>query len=73
MALSEENGGMVMPVSPYYGGNGNGDGMFGNGGWWIILMLLIFGNGMWGWFRNERHGWHDGRSVSLDESEPADQ
>lgn len=50
MALSEENGGMVMPVSPYYGGNGNGDGMFGNSGWWLILLLLIFGNGMWGGF-----------------------
>ena len=35
---------MVMPVAPYYGGNGSGD-MFGgfSGGWWIILLLLCLG------------------------------
>ena len=41
--------GMVMPVSPMYGG---GQGGFGNGwggdGWWIILLLLLAGNGGWG-------------------------
>lgn len=51
MALMDENGGngMVMPVAPMYGGNGGG---FGNNGWggdwaWIILLLLLAGNG-WG-------------------------
>lgn len=51
MALMDENGGngMVMPVTPMYGGNGGG---FGNNGWggdwaWIILLLLLAGNG-WG-------------------------
>ena len=40
------NGGMVMPVSPMYGGNG-GSGFFGGDWAWIILLLLIGGNG-WG-------------------------
>ena len=51
MALENGNGsgnGMVMPVSPMYGG---GNGGFGNGfgqdGWWILL-LLLFASGGWG-------------------------
>lgn len=48
MAFDETNGsGMVMPVAPAYGGNG-GFGGFGDGGWWIILLFLVLGNGMWG-------------------------
>jgi hypothetical protein len=46
MALTDENS-MVMPVAPMYG---NGNGGFGNfgGDWaWIILLLLLAGNG-WG-------------------------
>lgn len=47
MALTDENGtGMVMPVAPMYG-NGNGSGFFGGDWAWIILLLLIGGNG-WG-------------------------
>ena len=47
MALTDEGSNMVMPVSPMYGGYGNGG--FGMGGdWaWILLLLLIGGNG-WG-------------------------
>ena len=46
--LTDQNGGngMVMPVSPMYGGNG-GSGFFGGDWAWIILLLLIGGNG-WG-------------------------
>ena len=50
MALTDENGsGMVMPVQPMYGGGyGNGgSGFFGGDLAWIILLLLIGGNG-WG-------------------------
>lgn len=50
MALTDEGtGGMVMPVAPMYGGNGGGfaDG-FGNGGWWILLLFILLGNGAWG-------------------------
>ena len=49
MAISNESNGMVMPVSPMYGG-GYGNGGFGmNGDWaWIILLLLLAGNGGWG-------------------------
>ncbi len=45
----EENGAMnsmVMPVSPMYGGGNNA--MFGDNWAWIILLLLLVGNGGWG-------------------------
>ena len=46
MALTDEN--MVMPVMPMNGGMGGlGDG-FGNGGWWILLLFILLGNGAWG-------------------------
>lgn len=50
MSLVDGNGGngMVMPVSPMYGGGyGVGSG-FGGDGWWIILLLLLACNGGWG-------------------------
>lgn len=51
--LSSETGGsgMVMPVSPMYGGGyGGGFGGFGGDGWWVILFLFaLMGNG-WGGF-----------------------
>lgn len=47
MALTDENG-MVMPVAPMYGGGNNGFGGGFGGDWgWIILLLLLAGNG-WG-------------------------
>ena len=53
MSLSMENGGgngCYMPVAPAYaGGMGGGFGNgFGGDGWWIILLLLLAGNGGWG-------------------------
>lgn len=50
MALTDEGtGGMVMPVAPMYGGNGNGFGDgFGGSGWWILLLFILLGNGAWG-------------------------
>ena len=46
MALTDENN-MVMPVGPVYGGNNCGNGWGGD--WaWIILLLLLAGNGGWG-------------------------
>lgn len=48
MALTEENG-MVMPVSPLYGGgNGGFGGGFGGDWGWIILLLLLAGGNGWG-------------------------
>lgn len=49
--MTDSNGTpLVMPVSPYGGGYGNGGG-FGFGdmgsGWWIILLLICLGGG-WG-------------------------
>ena len=48
MAISNGND-MVMPVSPMYGGYGNGGfgNCFGGDGWWILLLLLFAGGG-WG-------------------------
>jgi len=62
MALTDENGGMntTMLVSPagnmggmpypVYQGNGGGNGMFGQDGWWIVLLIIIFAafGGNWG-------------------------
>lgn len=52
MSLVNENGntGMVMPVSPMYGGNyGGGFGCgFGNDGFWLIFLLLLIDNNGWG-------------------------
>lgn len=52
MALTDENGtGMVMPVTPMYGGNQGGFGNgFGGDGWWILLLFLLIGNNGWGGF-----------------------
>ena len=48
--MTSENGNsMVMPVAPYYGGMGSNGGFFGQDGWWLILLLLVCGNG-WGGF-----------------------
>lgn len=52
MGLTDNNN-MVMPVSPYYGGNGGGFGNMGSDGWWILLLLLFAGwggNGFGGGF-----------------------
>lgn len=46
MAFTDENSGMVMPVSPMGSfGNGFGNG-FGDNGWWIILLFVLLGG--WG-------------------------
>ena len=46
MAITDENG-MVMPVTPMYGGGNGGFGGFGGDWGWIILLLLFAGGG-WG-------------------------
>ena len=49
MAISDESTGapFYMPVAPAYGGN-SGFGGFGDGGWWILLLFILLGNGAWG-------------------------
>ena len=46
MALNDES--MVRPVSPMYGGGGGFGAGFGGDWGWIILLLLIAGNGFGG-------------------------
>lgn len=47
MAFTDENNGMVMPVTPMCGGgNGFGSGFGGDWGW--IILLLLFASGGWG-------------------------
>jgi len=50
--MTTENNGMYMPVAPAfgYGGGNGGFGNFGGDGWWLILLFLLCGNGMWGGF-----------------------
>lgn len=56
MALTDENG-MVMPVTPMYGGYGNNGGFFGGeSGWWIILLFVLLG----GWGNNGFGGGYGG-------------
>ena len=47
MALTDENN-MVMPVAPMYGNGGGFGNGFGGDGWWIILLFVLLGGGMWG-------------------------
>lgn len=47
MALTDENG-MVMPVTPMYGGGNNGFGGSFGGDWGWIILLLLFAGGGWG-------------------------
>ena len=58
MALTEENGNLVMPVSPMCG---NGNGAFGGDWAWIILLLLLGwgnnGNGFGGNGSNGLYPW----------------
>ena len=64
MALTDENGGMVMPVSPM--GNNNGFGGFGNdSGWWIILLFILLGNNGWG---NGFNGGSDNMQRGFDQA-----
>ena len=52
MSLTDNgSNGLVMPVSPMYGGGGFGNS-FGGDGWWILLLLLFaggWGNGFGGY------------------------
>ena len=69
MALTDgESNGMVMPVSPMYGGGNGGFGGFGNGDWaWIILLLLLgWGGNGWGgngFGGNELYPWMNQTEV----------
>jgi len=47
MALTEDAGNMVMPVSPMYGNNNGGFGFGNDSGWWIILLFILLGNNGW--------------------------
>ena len=64
MALMDESTGtgMVMPVSPMYGGgmgSGFGNG-FGGDGWWILLLFILLG----GWNNNGYGGGYAGGGTS---------
>ena len=49
MAFDESSSnGMYMPVAPAYNGGNGGFGGFGGDWGWIILLLLLAGNGGWG-------------------------
>lgn len=50
MALTDANNGLVMPVSPMYGGGNGGFGGFGDSWAWILLLLVLGwgGNGFGG-------------------------
>ena len=68
MAFSNDTNGMVMPVSPMYGGGYGSFGGFGGDGWWLILLLLCgwgggFGGGFGGWGGMMGMGMMDGLGL----------
>jgi len=50
MESTQNGNSMVMPVAPFYGGGYGNGGDFGGSWGWIILLLLIAGNGWGGGF-----------------------
>lgn len=48
MLVGPTNLGAGYPYPVYSGSGNNGFGGFGGDGWWIILLLLCFGNNGWG-------------------------
>ena len=63
-------GNMYMPVAPAYGGNGDGF-LGGNGAWWLIILLAIFGWGNGGW--GGGFGGNGGGYMSADSQRGFDQ
>ncbi len=68
MALTNENGGMYMPVAPAYaGGNGFGNGFGGDWGWIILLLLCGWGNNGFGGFgggANDIYPWMNQANIT---------
>lgn len=59
MSLTDNNNGMVMPVSPMYGGNmGTGFGSYGDGLFWIIILFLFAAMSGNGWGNNAGNGYN---------------
>lgn len=68
--MTTENNGMYMPVAPAYGGGyGQNDGLFGgNGAWFILILLALFG-----WGGNGFGGGWNGGGVGQDVQRGFDQ
>lgn len=60
MSLTDNNNGMVMPVSPMYGNGcmGNGFGSYGDGLFWIIILFLFAAMSGNGWGNNANNGYN---------------
>lgn len=56
--MTEGTSNMYMPVVPQgIAGNNGGFGFDGNNGWWILILLILFGwNGNGGWGNNGSNG-----------------
>lgn len=50
--FNSNNGYSLADVAAATGNNRNNDGMWGDGGWWIILLFLVFGYGGFGAWGN---------------------
>lgn len=60
MSLTDNNNGMVMPVSPMYGngGMGTGFGSYGDGLFWIIILFFFAAMSGNGWGNNANNGYN---------------
>ena len=63
--MTTENNGMYMPVAPAYGGYGNDGFLGGSNGWFILVLLAMFGwgNGGFGGFGNNGGGGFVGADI----------
>ena len=60
MSLTDNNNGMVMPVTPMYGGGNTGFGGYGYGDglFWIIILFLFAAMSGNGWGNNANNGYN---------------
>ena len=62
MAITDDGNGMVMPVSPMYGG-GFGNNFNGDGSWWILLLFILLG----GWGNGFNGGYGGGTGFAAND------
>lgn len=67
--MTTENNGMYMPVAPAYGGGFGNDGFLGGNGAWFILILLA----MFGWGNGFGGGWGGNGTTNADVQRGFDQ
>jgi hypothetical protein len=73
--FNTNNGYSLSDIAAVSGRNGNGDGLFGENGWWIILLFLFCGWGRngYGGFGNDGGGYQIPCATQADVRAAVDQ